>query len=235
MLVLLIGGYLPPGYLQVYLGTFITLAFPIIPLLALPIGATSIVEEKESGTLQYILSNPITKSEFLIGREIGLLMATSAVVFLGFGLASILVYSIDVRAYYVVVQATLVAALLNLLILGLALVISVLSKRKSTALGIAIFAWFVFTVGSDVGFLSIIINFRLGALAVIPILLNPVECSRLLAVTILNQTTQLGATGAVMNYYLSKYAFAALVAAEAIWLVVCYAAAFLLFKRQDMT
>ncbi|TLX97566.1 MAG: hypothetical protein E6K90_10260, partial [Thaumarchaeota archaeon] len=64
MLVLLAARYLPPNYLQVYLTTLVGLAFPFIPLLPLPMGAATIVDERESGTLQYVMSNPISKVDF---------------------------------------------------------------------------------------------------------------------------------------------------------------------------
>lgn len=77
------------------LGASLTQAFPLIPLLALPFGAISIVDDRESGMLQYLLSNPITKSEFFLGRSLGLLLATSTVIFLSFGGAAVAVYGSD--------------------------------------------------------------------------------------------------------------------------------------------
>ena len=69
------------------------MTFPLIPLLALPMGAVSIVDERESGTLQYLLSNPVTKGEFFLGRAVGLLLATTSVIIIGFGAASVVVYT----------------------------------------------------------------------------------------------------------------------------------------------
>ncbi|HYC26635.1 MAG TPA: ABC transporter permease subunit, partial [Nitrososphaerales archaeon] len=58
VLVLLVGGYLPPNYLSVFLTNLVAVSFPFLPLLALPMGSTVIVDEKESGTLEYMMSNP---------------------------------------------------------------------------------------------------------------------------------------------------------------------------------
>lgn len=234
MILLFEGGYLPPNYLSVYLGTFVTIAFPFIPLLALPMGAVAIVDEKESGTLQYALSNPITKTEFLLGRTLGLLIATSSVVIVGFGVASVLVYNVDIRGYSGVLQAMLLAALLNLSMLGLALTISVLSRRKSTALGISILAWFLLTVVSNLGFFSVILNLRSGIWGTVPILLDPAETARLLAVIVMKQTSQLGSTGVVVNYWLGSNALAALTTSLTIWIIAPFVAAFVIFKRQDL-
>ncbi len=236
MLVLLAVRYIPPNYLQIYLGTLVALSFPFIPLLPLPMGSTSIVEEKESGTLQYILSNPISKGEFFLGRAAGLLLATSLVVFIGYGIASFMVYNVDITHYLQLLETMSVAATLNAVMVGLALVISTLSKRKSTAIGIAIFAWFLFTVLSDLGFLSVILNLKSGALAAVPIiLLNPVESSRILAVLLLNgDASQLGTTGLIINYYLGPSAFSVILASVLSYLVAFFALGFAIFRRQDL-
>src|SRR5207245_10021031 len=83
ILVLSFVRYLPPNYLDVYLTYLLTLSFPFLPLLALPMGAVSIVDERESGVLQYLLSNPISSLEFYLGRYLGLLLSTSAFLLLG--------------------------------------------------------------------------------------------------------------------------------------------------------
>ncbi len=236
MLVLLSARYLPPNYLQIYLGTLVALSFPFIPLLSLPMGATSIVDEKESGTLQYILSNPISKSEFYLGRAGGLLLATSLVVFIGYGVASAMVYNVDVTRYGQLLATMGMAATLNAVMLGIALVISTLSKRKATAMGIAIFVWFLFTVLSDLGFLSIIINLRSGPFAALPLILwNPVESTRILAVLFLNgDIGQLGATGVIVSYTLGSNASVVILATVLAWLVAFYALGFAIFRRQDL-
>jgi Cu-processing system permease protein len=236
MLVLLAARYLPPNYLQVYLTTLVAISFPFIPLLPLPMGAATIVDERESGTLQYVMSNPISKVDFLLGRLGGMLSSTTLVILLGFGIASIMVYNIDVTAYAPVLTATAMAALLNAIMLGVAMVISVLTKRKSTATGVAIFMWFLFTVLSDLGFLSVVLNLKLGLAATLPvILLNPVETSRILAVLSLGgDASQLGSTGLIINYYLGNNAAAILGGTLVIWLVFFFVLAFILFRRQDV-
>ena len=94
------------------------MTFPLIPLLALPMGAVSIVDERESGTLQYLLSNPVTKGEFFLGRVVGLLLATTTVIIIGFGAASAVVYTTGISNYFSVVMIMAFAVLLNAVMLG---------------------------------------------------------------------------------------------------------------------
>jgi Cu-processing system permease protein len=236
MLVLLAARYLPPNYLDVYLTTLVSLSFPFIPLLPLPMGSGTIVEERESGTLQYMMSNPISKTDFLLGRMLGMVSATTSVILLGFGIASVMVYNVDFTRYAPVVTTTLIAAMLNAIMLGVALAISIMSKRKSTAMGIAIFAWFLFTVLSDLGFLSFIVNLKAGVAATLPIiLLNPIEVARILAVSSFGgDLSALGTTGLIVNYYLGGSAMEVMSIILVAWLLAFLALDFVLFRHQDV-
>ncbi len=146
-------------------------------------GAVTIVDERESGTLQYLLSNPVTKGEFYFGRSVGLLLATTSVIIIGFGAASAVVYTTGISNYFPIIMIMLFAALLNAVMLGIALIISEFSKRKATAMGIGIMVWFLLAVVSSLDQLVIAVSLKLGTTAAMFIvLLDPVETSRELTV-----------------------------------------------------
>jgi len=234
-IILYIEGVLPPDYFLSFLPALVTLAFPFIPLLALPMGATSIVDERESGRLQYILSHPLSKSEFLFGRTVGLLFATSTVIVSGFGIASVLTYGTNFRAYWSVTLTILVALTLNAAMLGLSLFISIISKKRVTALAIAILMWFALTVGTYFGLLSFVINLAQGRLFVLPfILLNPVETTNILAaMTNGQQIEQLGTSGLILVHYLGQAARNILISTTVAWIFAFFIAGFLWFRHQD--
>lgn len=234
-LVLLFAHYLPPNYLDVYLTYLITLSFPFLPLLALPMGAVSIVDERESGVLQYMLSNPISKSEYFLGRYLGLFAATTAVIVLGYGIAAGVSYNVSAARYLQVTIPMAVGAVLNAAMLGLALIASILTKRKATALGAAIFLWFLFTVLSNLGFLSIVIALSLTQESVVTlVLLNPIETARILAVSLTGGgISELGTTGLVFQNIFGKSAWIVLTDGLMGWAVGATAICFLLFKRRD--
>ncbi len=228
---------LPKTFLVNYLVFFVSLSFQFVPLLPLPLGAMSIVDERESGALQYILSTPVTRAQFLVGRILGLLLATSVVVVGGYGLAAVVSYNVRLEQYPLLGSVLVVALTLNGIMLGLALLISTLCSRKATALAIAIFLWFTFTVLSSFGSLSVVLSINGGAYAMVPlILLNPVESSRLLALLHLNAGyTELGGTGILIKYGLGDQAVPALLISLVTWGVVSFLSVFLVFRRQDMT
>jgi ABC-type transport system involved in multi-copper enzyme maturation permease subunit len=234
-LVLLFTRYLPPNYLDVYLTYLITLSFPFLPLLALPMGAVSIVDERESGVLQYMLSNPISRTEYFLGRYLGLLGATSTVIVLGYGIAAAVSYNVSASRYLQVAIPMGVGIALNASMLGIALIASILTKRKTTALGVAIFVWFLFTVLSNLGFLSIVVSLSLTQQSVISlVLLNPIETARILAVQLTGGgISELGTTGLVVQNTFGRSAWIVLVDVVLGWAVGTTAICFLLFKRRD--
>jgi len=217
------------------LGASLTLAFPLIPLLALPFGAVSIVEDRESGVLQYLLSNPITKSEFFLGRTAGLLSATSAVILVSFGGAAVAVYASDFNESVFIIVTMLIAMLLNAVMLALGLIISEITNRKVTAMGIGLFFWFFFTTFSDLGILVQAVNYTIGDVAgVLLVLLDPVETSRLIMVLAANLGAgQLGPTGYVAAYVLGGDFFGGILGSVLVWFVVLMTLGLLAFMHQD--
>ena len=217
------------------LGASLTLAFPLIPLLALPFAAVSIVEDRESGVLQYLLSNPITKSEFFLGRTAGLLSATSVVILVSFGGAAVAVYASDASESVFIVVTMLIAMLLNAVMIALGLIISEITDRKVTAMGIGLFFWFFFSTVSDLGILVQAVNYTIGDVAgVLLVLLDPVETSRLIMVLAANLGAgQLGPTGYVAAYVLGGDFFGVILGSVLIWFFVLTALGFLVFMHQD--
>jgi ABC-type transport system involved in multi-copper enzyme maturation permease subunit len=226
---------LPKGYEQLGFSTLLLAAFPLIPLLALPIGAVSIVDDRESGTMQYLLSNPITKFDFFLGRIAGLLLATTTVIFVGFGGAAVLVYLSDIGQFRTILILTLTAGLLNAVMLALALIVSEVSKRKATAIGVAIFLWFLLTTVSGLDTLTYAVYWRSQTAALSLVLLDPVETSRIVAIKAanLNQTQSFGQTDYMAQHLLHGNLLPVAVGSVLAWLVFLIIVGFLVFRHQD--
>jgi Cu-processing system permease protein len=236
VLVLLAGGYLPPNYLSVFLTNLVAVSFPFLPLLALPMGSTVIVDEKESGTLEYMMSNPISRFEFILGRLTGMALATSAVVFLGYGAASIVAYNVNFASYGYVAITVVIALALNATMLGIAMTVSTLSRRKATALGIAIFIWFLLTSLSNIEYLSIITTLISGPwVAMVFVLLNPIQIATLLVPGITGQDlAQQGSVGFLITHLFHTSAWIVLTFDLIIWLAFFLGLTVFLFTRQDI-
>ncbi|MDA4118831.1 MAG: ABC transporter permease [Thaumarchaeota archaeon] len=226
---------LPPEYLPQNLADLISVSFPLIPLLPLPLGAVTIVDERESGTLQYLLSNPVTKAEFFLGRSVGLLLATTTVIVIGFGGASMVVFALRLSAYSPIILIMLFAAMLNAVMLGIALIISEFSKRKATAMGVGIMVWFLLAVVSSLDQLVITVSLKLGAIAALFIVLfDPVESSRLLTVFGAGLgASQFTNSALVVQFVLHGNAFEYVLLSVLIWIAATFTIGFLIFRHQD--
>lgn len=235
LLVLIAARYLPPNYLAEYVASLVTISFPFIPLLGLPIGSTSIVDERESGNLQYLLSNPISKHDFFFGKMLGLISATLLVLTVGFGVAAGLSYGAGFAEYGSLIDMVLVASILDITMLGLAMIVSGVCRRRGTALSLGIFIWFIFTVISDLGFLVSVVTLKSGPAATIPIILtDPVQTAVILGVLQLGMMpTDGGSSGQAIMFVFGSSAFYVLLGTMLIWMISTLALAYVFFIKQD--
>lgn len=238
MLVLISARYLPPDYLEAYLAALMALSFPFLPLLSLPLSSTSIVDEKESGLLEFILSNPIPRLSYIAGKLLGHFFSTSLVILAGFLIAALLAYNIRLEQATTVLPVIGAALLLNAIMLSLGTLISILSKRKVTALMIAIFTWFLMTVLSDIGSLSILVSVAGSAPFVLFVVaVNPIEACRLLGVYGIKNVglTELGSVGLILRHLVGGGAWIFLLSVQVIWLAVLISLCLLIFIRAEIS
>ena len=236
LLYLLESSELQTSYLDRWVPYLISLAYPSVPLLSLPVGAPMIVEERELGILQFTLSNPVSKSEYLSGKILGLLLATTLVIFAAFLFSAVTAYGAELSRYGNIMLIVLAGGALNFIMVGVAMVISLLTRRKATALGLGLFAWFIFTTISDLGVLSIVINSSASPLvAVAIVLLNPVEVGSILAGSLTG--TNISSMSATTNIVARAFHTGAngiltldIVLYMAFMFVLCY----IIFLKQDI-
>jgi len=229
-----------PNFIQVV----ITTSFSLMPLLALPIGAVSIVEERESGSLAFILSTPTSRGKFLFARFCGLLAATTFIIVLGFTFAALVAFRLSTgttQMWYV----TEAAVLLNAAMVSVSLVISSLSRKRLTAYGGAIFLWFLFSYAGDTTVTAPILVAANQYWVLLPsILLNPIEVSRLIALFSMNVVTggplaitssDIGSTGqALINIFGMPGAVEALWVTMGMWMSIMLASAYFILTFQDI-
>lgn len=241
-LILIAENVLPASALNGYVVYLGSVSFPFLPLLSLPLGALTIVEEKESGTLQYLLSTRLKRTEFLLGRFLGMLAATSTAVVGGFAIAGLVVASVDSSVLPGLTFEAGLSLVLNLIMLSLAMLVSTLSRRKVTALSVAIFSWlllFLFS-GFSASF-GLIVTLPNGTFAeVLVALVNPVETAALVSEMSLNAYgPQLGPTAAILKNYLggpssTHLALSLMGLSLLIWCVVTISLLLALFRSTEL-
>lgn len=120
--------------------SLINLVLLIVPLMGLTVGAQSLAGEREQGTLAYLLAQPVSRAEVLLGKLMGLGSALLAALLLGFGLsAAIIAWQggvVETGRYGALVGFSLLLALVTL---SLGIFISAWSRSNSVAIGLALF------------------------------------------------------------------------------------------------
>jgi Cu-processing system permease protein len=217
--------------------SLINLGLMLVPLLALLLGGASISGERERGTLNTLLSQPITATEILLGKYFGLTAALWMAVGLGFGAAGILLAFLGITAGFgAYVGFVLLSAVLASAMLGVGMLVSVLSDSRLKAIAIAVLAWFVLVIAYDLGAIGMALALTpSGKTIFIAVLANPVECVRILAVMGIERDLDvLGPLGAYLSDTLGRSgAIAFLATAITAWTVIPVALAAWLFGQQD--
>jgi Cu-processing system permease protein len=224
------------GFNQTAAG-LVNLIMLIVPLMALQTGAGSVAGERERGTLAQLLSMSVTRSEVLIGKFVGLALALITALALGFGLSGMII-SINGGATGMANYLALVglAALLTLAMLSVGLLVSVLSRKSSAAVGFAVVIWLALAFAGDLGLMGSAIIFRLHLWPLFALALaNPLEVFKMavLAGTHASLDT-LGPVGryAVENYGHALWAiFAGTLAA---WITLPFAAAWWFLRKTEV-
>jgi len=119
----------------------------LVPILALMAGYAAIAGEREQGSLQLLLTMPLTRTEVLLGKFVGLGAVLSTAVVAGLGLSGALIAATagleGWQGFLAFIGGTL---LLALAFLSVSLCFSSLVAKRSTALGLAVFVWIFFSV-----------------------------------------------------------------------------------------
>ncbi|HEY3325971.1 MAG TPA: ABC transporter permease subunit [Novimethylophilus sp.] len=170
--------------IEVTIASLVSLVIYLIPLIALILGYDAIVGERERGSLDLLLSMPITRLELLLGKFSGLSAALACATLAGFGLAGLLLAGrIDSGALYHYLGFMLSAILLGMVFLSLAVMVSVMAKDRARASGAAIAVWFLFVLVYDLGLLGALVLSGGGFgedLFPLLLLLNPADIFRIL-------------------------------------------------------
>ena len=217
--------------------SLINLILLIVPLMGLTLGALSLAGEREKGTLLYLLAQPITQTELLLGKFIGLALALLAAIGLGFGLTAVLIAvngsGAEVSTYLTLL---LLACLLAVASLSIGYLISALVHRGATAVGLALFLWLILVFFGDLGMMGSALVLQLDVHQLFFLaLLNPLQLFKIAA--ILDFRSNLEVLGPVGVYAFRTYGtqlLPLLIGLLLLWIVLPFLAAIKLFKRRGV-
>lgn len=177
------------------IASLVSLVIYLLPLIALVLGFDAVVGERERGSLDLLLSLPITRVELLLGKYLGLSAALTVSTLGGFGLvAAILARQLDPAAFLRYGGFMLSSVLLGLVFLSLAVMVSVFAADRTRASGLAIMLWFFFVLVFDLLLVGALVisggSFGGDAFSWL-LLLNPADVFRILNVFTLDEVRAL--------------------------------------------
>ncbi|HRP64609.1 MAG TPA: ABC transporter permease subunit [Thauera sp.] len=219
--------------IEVTIASLVSLVIYLIPLIALVLGFDAIVGERERGSLDLLLSMPITRLELLLGKYLGLAGALTFSTIAGFGLVGVVLSAqLDVNALFHYFGFMLSSVLLGCAFLSLAVMLSVLAGDRTRASGLAIAMWFFFVLIFDLLVLGVLVvtGGQWGGEALpYVLLLNPADVFRILNIFTLEEVRTLYGLATVFPPVLAQPWLLGLVMAA--WIAVPLAIAAWRFRR----
>ena len=144
----LIQGQQPLGGYTHATGTMLNLIVYLLPLMTLLLGSFSVTGEKEDGRWQLLATYPLSATQWLWGKWIGVSVTLACIVAFGFGLSGMVGWFMDSDfTAESLLWLFSFAEVLMLTFLGLALAVGALCKNRWQALTISVGIWFLFVLG----------------------------------------------------------------------------------------
>lgn len=201
--------------------TLVNLCLFLAPLVAMTLGTATISAERDQGTLEQLLSQPITRSELLLGKYLGLWVALFLATIVGFAPAGIIIglnASLKQALHFLIYP--MLSQILISVMLSIGLLISVRARNRAQAHAVGIAIWFICVLAYDIlllGSLSII-SLPADALTFL-LFLNPVDSSRVLSIITLEPDLYvLGPAGAyLVDSFTSTGSMGLLLGSLVIW------------------
>lgn len=219
--------------------TMLNLVLIIVPVVALVAGGQSLCGDP--GYFEFLASQPLGRSDILLGKVLGLFAALAVMMVLGFGLAGLIIalktQSGGIWKYFIFVAVSMA---LGLVFVALAAFLSILADRRPMAIVSGLILWLFFLFIYDLIVLSAsyyVDEAYLRTMLYFSLLGNPIDIARVVVLMSVGGEAALGAAGAGLLRMFGGGVTSAISAAGLliIWILAPLAGAALMFRRQDMT
>lgn len=215
----------------------INLILLIVPLMGLTLGAMSLAGEREKGTLIYLLAQPVSSGELLLGKFIGLAMALTAALVIGFGLTGVMIVFMgnggDFRIYLTLLVLSVILAVATL---SMGFLISAAVKKAATAVGLALFLWLILVYFGDLGLMGTALVMQMDVQQLLALaLVNPLQVFKIAAVLDLRDNLEvLGPAGIFAYRTYGGTLWPLLVGLLFTWVVAPFLIATQVFKKRGV-
>ncbi len=214
----------------------VNLVLLVVPLMALTAGAGSIASDRERGMLGYLLAQPVGRMEVVLGKYLGLSGALLACLCLGIGAcALILAWKGEATRPASIIWLVGLSFALALGMLSLGMLVSVLARKASVAVGTAIFIWLTLVFVTDLGLMAGAMAFRMRIETLFACsIANPLQVFKFWSLHSAEATLDvLGPAGLYATDTFGDRVWWLFAAAMSAWIVAPLAAASLVFSRRS--
>lgn len=220
--------------LSVVVASLTSLSVYLVPLLALLMSFDAVAGEIERGTLPLVLTYPVSRLQILLGKLLAHIAILGLAIGLGYGVAGVAVIFVDRDALSGLPSLWRLvwsSVLLGATFLGAGYALSALTRRTSSAAGLAIGLWLAVVVLFDLALLALIVSDAGGPLTtrILPVALlsNPADAFRIFNLSAAQAVSAAGGIGGAADAIpLWQSATSILV-----WPVVVIGVAWAAFKR----
>ncbi|HEX7366453.1 MAG TPA: ABC transporter permease subunit [Pelobium sp.] len=174
-----------------------TVMLIIVPLVSVVYATTYYFNASEFTEL--LVSQPISRTNILMGKYLGISVAILGAFLLGVGIP-ILLFAFSVTGLTII----LTGSLLTLCFISLAFLSSVLMRDKAKGIGLALMTWFYCSIifdGLVLVFLFAFSDYPLEKILIIITAFNPIDLARILILLQLDIAALMGYTGALYQQF----------------------------------
>ena len=218
--------------------SIISLILYLVPILALMMGTYTFVSSREY--LDWIVTQPIARWKIIIGKYLGALGSLAISTVGGFAVAGIIIsIRIGAEGSLRFMMVVVYALLLGAVFLSLALLLSILVRRRQAAVGLSVLLWFFFVIFYDLVILAGTTYLSHGTLKVsllVGLFFNPVDMVRVSSLLVVGGESIFGAAGVVAVQILGSLGALSIISLLLIicWIVAPLLAAIKLFEKQNI-
>ena len=205
-----------------------------VPRIGLSAGASTIAHERERGTLTYLLAQPVTRAEVIIGKYVGAALAMGVALALGFGVAGLALATRGAVNPEVYLRLVGLSLLLALAALSLGVLISTLSRRAAMATGAAMVLWLVLVFLGDLALMGAVLALKVNVQTLLGLtLLNPLQVFKVAAIYGLQSSLEtLGPAGLFAVRSLGAWLTPILIGWLIVWIIAPLLATAAIFVRR---
>lgn len=218
--------------------SLMNLVLYLVPMISLTMAALSFTGEK--GASELLFSQPVTRSEILMGKLTGLFMSIGAATLFGFGLAGLVIAAqVGIEGMWRYLALVGFALLLAASFLSLGAMTAIFAGGRAKGVGFSVFVWFFFVLFYDLlvmGAAFLLQEHTANQFIFLSLFGNPVDLGRVGSLIAMGDPAVFGYAGVALIKFLGGTAPAnlALIGGLVMWIVLPLLVADRVLKRQDI-